>query len=330
MSQETSDKMSVLVAEDDTISSKMLENNLLGWGYRVVLAKRGEEAWLALQDPALRMAILDWMMPGMDGPEICARIRRRKKYKYTYVIMLSAKDRKQDIIAGLSAGADDYMAKPVNFLELRARLQTGRRIIDLEDRLLATQKLLKDLASRDSLTRLWNRAETVRFLKEESDRSRRERKSVGVIMIDIDSFKAINDRLGHDAGDQALLRVVSRVTRSVRSSDKVGRYGGDEIIVILPDCDAARIHKIAERLRTAVGKRPMRCGGRLLTATISAGCAVATETADARTLIRRADAALFLAKGMGRNYVVVDGVRGKMEKGSENDQLPECENRQPH
>ncbi len=118
--------MRVLIAEDDVISSKILQKNLLDWGYEVVLARRGEKAWQALQDPALRLAILDWMMPGMDGPEICARIRRRKKYQYTYIILLSAKDRKRDIIAGLSSGADDYMTKPVNYLELRARLRTGQ------------------------------------------------------------------------------------------------------------------------------------------------------------------------------------------------------------
>ncbi len=307
MSTEARQKMSILIAEDDIISSKILEKNLLDWGYEVVLARHGEKAWQALQDPAHRMAILDWMMPGMDGPEICARIRRRKKFQYTYVILLSARDRKRDIIAGLSSGADDYMTKPVNYLELRARLQTGRRIIDLEDRLLATQKQLKDLASRDSLTRLWNRAETLRFLDEEADRSRREGKPVGVIMIDIDFFKAINDRLGHAAGDQALLRVVARVKRNVRTSDRVGRYGGDELIVILPDCDTRRIQKIAERLRRAVGGRTIKCDARTVRATISAGCAVATAAVDARMLIRRADAALLSAKDRGRNCVVVQG-----------------------
>ena len=124
--------MKILIAEDDIISSKILQKNLLNWGYYVVPARSGAEAWQALQDEDLRMALLDWMMPGMDGIEVCRKIRRRKKFKYTYIILLSAKDRKQDIITGLSSGADDYMTKPVNFLELRARLQTGRRIIELD------------------------------------------------------------------------------------------------------------------------------------------------------------------------------------------------------
>lgn len=311
MRQESKGKMSVLIAEDDVISSKILEKNLLDWGYQVVLARSGEKAWQALRDEALRMAILDWIMPGMDGTEICSKIRRRKKYKYTYIILLSAKDRKQDIIAGLSSGADDYMTKPVNFLELKARLQTGRRIIDLEDKLLVSQKQLKDLASRDSLTKLWNRAETVKFLGEEMDRSRREGRSVGVIMIDIDYFKRINDRLGHAIGDRALLQVVSRVKRKVRNSDRVGRYGGDEIIIILPDCDTAKIGIIAERLRLAVSNHPVGCEQETVPVTISAGCTTTEHLVDpaAEKLIREADAALLAAKGLGRNCVVVNGRR---------------------
>jgi two-component system cell cycle response regulator len=164
----------ILIAEDDLISSKILQKNLLNWGYYVIPAHTGAEAWQALQDEELRMALLDWMMPGMDGIEVCRKIRRRRKYKYTYIILLSAKDRKQDIITGLSSGADDYMTKPVNFLELRARLQTGRRIIDLEDKLLIVQNQLKDIASRDGLTKVWNRNESTKFLAEELERGQRE------------------------------------------------------------------------------------------------------------------------------------------------------------
>jgi DNA-binding response OmpR family regulator len=166
--------MKILIAEDDLISSRILQRNLETWGYETTVARSGRSAWDALQDEELRLAILDWMMPGMDGVEVCRKIRRRKKFKYTYIILLSAKDRKQDIIAGLSSGADDYMTKPVNFLELRARLQTGRRIIDLEDKLLAIQGQLKDIASRDSLTKVWNRAETPGFSAKAGRGHRRE------------------------------------------------------------------------------------------------------------------------------------------------------------
>jgi two-component system cell cycle response regulator len=297
----------ILIAEDDLISSKILQRNLLNWGYYVVPARSGAEAWQALQDEELRMALLDWMMPGMDGIEVCRKIRRRRKYKYTYIILLSAKDRKQDIIAGLSSGADDYMTKPVNFLELRARLQTGRRIIDLEDKLLVVQKQLKDIASRDSLTKLWNRSESTTFLEEELGRGQREGMPTGVILLDLDHFKRINDFYGHDIGDQALLKVVSRVKKKVRKSDKIGRYGGDEIIIVLPRCSASEIARIAERLRLSVAKKAFKTELDTVPLTISLGCAASDVTGilSSERFIKAADEALLKAKSQGRNRVVV-------------------------
>jgi len=308
--------MKLLIAEDDLISSKILEKNLENWGYEVSLVKSGEKAWAALQDEDLRLAILDWMMPGMDGVEICKKIRRRKRNKYTYIILLSAKDRKQDIIAGLSSGADDYMTKPVNFLELRARLQTGKRIIDLEDKLIFIQNQLKDMASRDSLTKLWNRGEIIKFLREELERGKREKKAVGVIMADLDYFKKINDFYGHDIGDAALLQVVSRVKRKVRTSDKVGRYGGDEIIIILPNCPQSEIKIIAERLRLSVVRRGIKTDLDTIPLTISVGCACSDDSPQltAEKLIRASDEALLKAKSQGRNCVVVENLSNKGRK----------------
>jgi len=299
--------MKILIAEDDLISCRILEKNLRNWGYDVTLAKRGEAAWEAFKDEDLRMAILDWMMPGMEGVELCKKIRRRKRNKYTYIILLSAKDRKQDIISGLSSGADDYMTKPVNFLELKARLKTGKRIIDLEDKLILIQNQLKDMASRDSLTKLWNRGEITKFLREELERGEREKKPVGVIMLDVDYFKKINDLFGHDIGDAALLQVVSRIKRKVRTSDKVGRYGGDEIIVILPHCSQTEIRKIAERLRLGVAQRRVKTELDTIPVTISAGCACSENMSQltAEKLIKGSDEALLKAKSQGRNCVVV-------------------------
>jgi two-component system, cell cycle response regulator len=301
--------MKILIAEDDLVSSRILQKNIENWGYEAVLARSGEGAWRALQDEDLRLSILDWMMPGMDGIEVCRKIRRRKKYKYTYIILLSAKDRKQDIIAGLSSGADDYMTKPVNFLELRARLQTGKRIIDLEDKLLLIQNQLKDVASRDSLTKIWNRAEILKFLSEELDRGQREKKPTGVVLLDVDHFKKINDFYGHAIGDQALLQVVARLKRKIRKSDKVGRYGGDEIIIILPNCGLTEIKEIGDRLRLAVGKRCLKTELDSVQVTVSAGCATSElpGTVSADKLIKVADGALLKAKGQGRNCVVVAG-----------------------
>jgi two-component system cell cycle response regulator len=307
----------ILIAEDDIISSKILQKNLLNWGYYVIPARSGAEAWQALQDEDLRMALLDWMMPGMDGIEVCRKIRRRKKFKYTYIILLSAKDRKQDIITGLSSGADDYMTKPVNFLELRARLQTGRRIIELEDKLLVVQNQLKDLASRDSLTKIWNRNESTKFLGDELERGNREGIPTGVILLDIDHFKRINDFYGHDIGDQALLRVVSRIKKKVRKSDKVGRYGGDEIIVVLPRCGASEIAKIAERLRLSVSSKGIKTELDTVPLTISLGCAAtdATGILSPERFIKVADEALLKAKQQGRNrFVVADGLSKRKQE----------------
>jgi diguanylate cyclase (GGDEF)-like protein len=301
--------MKVLIAEDDLVSSKILQKNLVNWDYEVVLAHNGAAAWQALQDGDLRLAILDWMMPGMDGVEVCRQIRRRKKYKYTYIILLSAKDRKPDIIMGLSSGADDYMTKPVNFLELRARLKTGKRIIELEDKLLFTQNQLKDIASRDGLTKIWNRTESIRFLNEELERGRREKIPTGVIMLDIDHFKRINDEYGHSVGDLALLKVVSRLKGKVRTSDKLGRYGGDEIIIILPNCPRAEIKKVGERLRLAVGHRRIKTELNTIPITISVGCSTSDLPGNSTSekLIKTADRALLKAKELGRNSVVVAG-----------------------
>ncbi len=299
--------MKILIAEDDMISSKILHKNLLNWGYQVTTARSGAEAWQALQDDQLRMALLDWMMPGMNGIEVCRKLRRRKKFKYTYIIILSAKDRKQDIITGLSSGADDYMVKPVNFLELQARLQTGRRIIELEDKLLVVQTQLKDLASRDSLTKVWNRGETTRFLSEELERGNREKIPTGVILLDLDHFKRINDFYGHDTGDQALLQVVSRIKKKTRKSDRIGRYGGDELIVILPRCSSKEIIKIAERLRASIAKKGVKTELDTVPLTISAGCASSDSVGllSADKFIKVADQALLKAKAQGRNCIVV-------------------------
>ncbi len=299
--------MKILIAEDDLISSKILQKNLLNWGYYVVTASTGAEAWQALQDEELRMALLDWMMPGMDGIEVCRKIRRRRKFKYTYIIILSAKDRKQDIITGLSSGADDYMSKPVNFLELRARLQTGRRIIDLEDKLLFVQNQLKDIASRDSLTKVWNRSETSRFLSEELDRGHREGVPTGVILLDVDHFKRINDFYGHDIGDQALLQIVSRIKKKIRKSDRIGRYGGDEIIVILPRCSSSEVAMIAERVRLSVAGKGIKTELDTVPLTISVGCASTDVTGiiSSEKFIKVADGALLKAKRQGRDCIVV-------------------------
>jgi diguanylate cyclase (GGDEF)-like protein len=295
----------ILVAEDDPVSGRILEKNLTDWGHRILKARNGDEAWTALQNPRVRIAVLDWMMPGMDGLEICRRLRERPRRGYTYVILLTAKDSPTDIIAGIQSGADDYMTKPVNYQELRARLQTGRRIIELEDSLLVIQKRLTELATRDGLTSLWNREAILKFLEEELEHGTRDGYATSIIMIDVDKFKNINDLHGHQTGDAVLRAVTDAVGKNVRPYDKVGRYGGDEIMVVLPNCSLYQVSKIAERIRASGAARKLRTGGRSIAVSLSLGCTSSEcfPKPGVDGLILASDKALYEAKRDGRNRV---------------------------
>ena len=303
----------VLIAEDNAVSAKILQKNINDWGYEVILAKDGKEAWSNLQNERIKLAVLDWMMPEINGIQLCQKIRENdhqgKEQDYTYIILLSAKDEQKDLIKGLSAGADDYITKPFNHLELKARLKTGKRIIDL-------QRQLQEQASRDSLTELWNRKRMFRILDKEINRAQRDNLPVAVIMMDIDRFKSINDTHGHHFGDLVLKEVTKVLRKSVRNYDEICRYGGDELLVILPNCNSAKTESIAERLRQNVCKHGIKSDKVSFNVTISLGGA-STEsyssevTSDA--LIIAADEALLEAKNKGRNRVVMKKKRIRCE-----------------
>ena len=297
----------VLVADDDPISRSILLKHVQSWGFGVASATNGSDAWTLLKDPETRIAILDWEMPGANGPDLCSRIRAESKVKYTYIFLLTSRDDPSDIIAGLEAGADDYMTKPVKFPELRARLRTGRRIVELEDKLLDSQKRLYELATRDGLTRLWNRRTIIQFLDGDLAHGHRQSQPTSVIMIDVDHFKSINDTCGHLAGDKVLMTLARRLESRVRPYDRIGRYGGDEILIVLPDCGLADAAKIAERLRRECVRKPASLRGQPFAFTLSIGCAsseaMARPTSD--RMIHSGDQALYEAKRLGRNRVVV-------------------------
>lgn len=305
--------MKVLIAEDEVISCKALEKSLKDWGYETVIAKNGKDAWEVIKKDNIRLAVLDWMMPRMNGVELCRKIRQEfqeEKYKYIYIILLTGRDQQGDIITGLSAGADDYITKPYNFLELKVRLQNGERIIKLEDNRLK-------LASYDSLTKLWNRKKILEFFKEELERSRRENQSTGLIMIDIDHFKKANDSYGHLVGDIVLIEVSDRLKKSIRKYDKIGRYGGDEMLIVLPDCKLSHVKKIAERLRQGVKERNIETGKVSLKVTISAGATSSdiSSLASGDELIQVSDKALYSAKENGRDCtVIIDSLQETEEK----------------
>src|SRR5579862_9355070 len=212
----------VLIADDDPIARRVLEHFLESWGHSVVVANDGAEAWEILNgDAAPRIALLDWMMPGCSGPEICRAIRRRVSGAYTYILLVTSLEQKSDLILGLASGADDFLTKPVDSGELQARLRVGLRILDLEDRLLKAQDVLQFAASHDSLTQLNNRAAIDEMLRREMARSHRDQSPLSVMMLDIDHFKSVNDTYGHAVGDEVLRELSVRVAAAVRAYDSV-------------------------------------------------------------------------------------------------------------
>jgi len=296
----------VLIAEDDPVSRRVLETFLLKWGYEVLIARDGSEAWALLQgESAPTLAILDWMMPGLDGVEICQRVRKRTSQPYVYLLLLTAKGSKQDLVEALEAGADDYLTKPFDAAELKARLRVGIRILDLQQQLISARDSLRTQATHDPLTGLWNRGGIFEIMRRELDRARREKASLGVLMTDIDHFKRINDTHGHLAGDAVLHEVASRLLRVVRPYDSVGRYGGEEFLIIVPGCNLDSAIKQAERLRRSIGNESIAIGsGASIPVTLSLGIAATADLGtDSNHLLQVADAALYRAKENGRNRI---------------------------
>lgn len=298
--------MKILVAEDDSLSRTLLQRTLQRAGDEVMAVEDGCRALaeLSKEDPP-RLALLDWIMPGRDGIEVCREVRRRKEHAYTYLILLSSRETKQDIVQGLESGADDYLTKPYDSDELKARLRAGQRILELEDHLVEAREGMRFQATHDVLTSLWNRGVIMELLSRELARSRREKCTSAVMMCDIDHFKAVNDQHGHAAGDDVLREVARRLHTSVRSYDMVGRYGGEEFLVVLNKCDPASAVARAENLRNTVAAKPIVLATKSLQVTISVGVALSTDfpNRDADDILHAADMALYDAKESGRNCV---------------------------
>lgn len=295
--------MKVLIAEDNAVSRRLLETFLRKWGYDVVVTCDGREAWEALQEPeAPNLVISDWMMPDMDGLELCRNIRKMEKADYVYFIVLTAKGRKEDIIEGLEAGADDFLIKPFDQEELKYRVRIGKRIIKLEQRILR-------LATTDSLTGVLNRRAFMEKMEEALLRSNREKSPLSLILTDIDHFKGVNDNYGHQVGDLVLQRFTEQLSKSARPYDFVGRYGGEEFVVCLPGVDASQSRSVAERMRKKVEEMKIKLPDQSQSVRITASFGVASflfgleDNVD--SLIGRADEAMYKAKREGRNCVCV-------------------------
>ena len=298
--------MKVLIADDSIVSRHLLGATLAKWGYEVVLAGDGMQAWEILQGKdAPALAVIDWMMPGLTGLEVCRRIREQAREPYTYILLLTSKNLKEDLIQGMDAGADDYIVKPFDQHELNVRLRAGMRLVELQAELLSAREALREQATKDSLTRIWNRSSILENLRGELARSERESRPVGVIMVDLDHFKVINDTFGHFAGDVVLQEAAERMRHSIRNYDVIGRYGGEEFLILMPGCDEKSTFAQAERLRTYLADEQIQLPSMGVTLTASFGCtsALPGRHPTAEMLVRRADEALYLAKRLGRNRV---------------------------
>ncbi len=298
--------MRVLVADDDPVSRRILANKLEEWHYEVVAVADGSEASRVLrQHDAPPMAILDWMMPGVTGPAVCREVRARDKEPYTYILLLTSRTEKGDLVEGMGSGADDYITKPFHAAELEVRLRAGRRILELQSALMAAREALREQATHDPLTCLWNRYSILEILTRELNRTEREATGLAVIMADLDHFKRINDTYGHLSGDSVLREAAQRMQSCLRSYDAVGRYGGEEFLLVLPGSSASGAAQFAERLRVCLSSEPVVISeGRAIQVTVSLG--VAESGGRRRTpeeLIHMADQALYRAKALGRNRV---------------------------
>ncbi len=299
--------MKVLLVDDSPLYRHMIKGYLDQWGFEVVTLNDGAEAWRLLQEPdSPKLVLLDWVMPKMDGVEVCRKLRECRPGKsYVYTVLLTAKDGRTDLLQAMEAGADDYLVKPFDESELKARLLVGKRILELQNELVSARDSLQYAATHDSLTGLMNRGQVLETLRQELARSTRERRPLGIVMADIDRFKAVNDELGHLFGDVTLKEVARRLQSKLRTYDAVGRYGGEEFLLVLPGCCLTSTLSRADEVRSFVAATPIEVSATERTVTVSMGVAATDglSVVDVEAFLGQADAGLYAAKDKGRNRV---------------------------
>lgn len=299
--------MKILIADDEAISRRLLEKTLERAGYEVTAVENGRAAADQLSRPdGPRLALLDWMMPELDGPGVCREVRKgQQEGAYVYMVLLTSKESKEDIVTGLESGADDYLTKPFNADELKARLRTGERILHLEGRLVEAREMMRFKATHDALTSIWNRGVIMDLLGRELARSQRESGCTIVLLGDVDHFKSVNDTYGHPVGDEVLREIARRLLLSIRSYDFVGRYGGEEFLLVLNNCKPEFAEARAEEIRKVISNTPVQTASGALNVTMSLGLLVSNiwGVRPVEELLYDVDAALYAAKAAGRNCV---------------------------
>lgn len=291
--------MHILIADDDAIHCCLLQAMLARWGHWVTMVQDGDDAWSVLRGPNVpQVALLDWNMPGASGIELCTRLRRLEHQPYIYVMLLTMRDAREDLVHGLQAGADDYLVKPVDVDILRARLTAARRVLDLQSRLTATQEELRHLSGQDSLTGLFHHAAILKHVEQQLDFARLDGTPLGLVLADLEHLGQINEAHGSSVGDMAIWETARRITGAVHNGDLVGRYSGTEFLIVQPSCSTSGAQARAVEIRNAVCHTPMEFPTATLPVTLSVG-AVSTEALGSYNsvlLLRAVETALSEAK----------------------------------
>ena len=305
--------MRVLAADDDQVSRIMLRGAVEHLGHECTTARDGEEAWQLLMDTCPDVLITDRMMPGIDGLELCRRVRASSSERYTYIILATSLAERDEILAGMEAGADDYLTKPVEPFDLQVRLVAAHRVTALHDQLARYRTELAQLARTDPLTQLRNRSSLNDDLDALHALSDRYHHPYCIAMCDVDHFKAYNDTCGHQAGDEVLRAVASALASQVRDVDGVYRYGGEEFLLLLPEQSLSGGAVVADRVRRAVEgvgiAHPSSPSGRVVTISVGIAAFEPGGSLTAQDVLKRADAALYQAKAEGRNRVLAGEYR---------------------
>ncbi|MET3922744.1 diguanylate cyclase [Arthrobacter sp. UYEF20] len=298
--------MKVLVADDDYVSRLVAKAAVEQSGHECIVAADGDAAWELFQLHRPEVVVTDLKMPGLDGLALCRAIRATEKNSYTYLVLVTSHGSQDDVLAGLEAGADDYVTKPLDPFTLHTRLLVALRVTSLHTDLARYRTALAEQARRDPLTKLHNRLKLSEDIERLQNSSERYGQDYSVALCDVDNFKSYNDLYGHPAGDAALQAVADTLASHARTSDGVYRYGGEEFLLVLHNQTMSGARMAVERARAAVQAMGILHSGRPLgVLTLSAGISAYSSGHRASTeqLLKEADVALYAAKAAGRNTV---------------------------